>query len=44
MINYQQNDLFNLVYNPEVTVRSRGVMEKCTFCIQRISEARAECY
>ncbi len=40
---FQMNDdLTRMVLNPDVTVRSRGVIEKCSFCVQRLQDSKLE--
>ncbi len=36
------DDLTRMVLNPDVTVRARGVIEKCSFCVQRLQETKLE--
>ena len=42
VVHQMNDDLTRMVLNPDVTVRSRGVIEKCSFCFQRLQAAKLE--
>ena len=42
VVNHMNDDLTRMVLNPDVTVRGRGVIEKCSFCVQRLQETKLE--